>query len=322
MARCESNLGMAQFGALGVKGKAGWRPGAAVGIIGGQGEMGRLFTRFFADKGYTVHVADIGTELSGKDVVARSEVVLFAVPLHQSVSIIGDLVPHTRPEQLLLDVSSLKTRPVQEMLRSEASVVGLHPMFGGRIGTFAGQTLVACPVRVQENDWRGLRELFASEGILVKETSPEEHDRMMSIIQVLFHMTTMLTGRVLRELNVDIAETLHYTSPSYRLEINLIGRMFAQSPALYSAITQMNPYTGELLVLLKNGLDAYEEWFRKEDLGAFIADFERSAQHLGSFCGGAYEESSAFLDWIVRVSQSDGRSACNEADPRPVVEDE
>ncbi|MHC1743453.1 MAG: prephenate dehydrogenase/arogenate dehydrogenase family protein [Syntrophobacteraceae bacterium] len=316
MGRSESNPGVASFGPIEVKEDHSWRPGAAVGIVGGQGEMGRLFARFFSDKGYAVHVADIGTALTGRDVVTRSDVVLFAVPLHQSVAIIRDLIPYTRPEQLLLDVTSLKTRPVQEMLRSKASVVGLHPMFGGRIGTFAGQTLVACPVRVREDDWRGLRELFSSVGILVKETSPEEHDRMMSIIQVLFHMTTMLTGRVLRELNVDIAETLHYTSPSYRLEINLIGRMFAQSPALYSAITQMNPYTGELLNLLKNGLDAYEDWYRKEDLGAFIEDFERSAQHLGPFCGGAYEESSAFLDWIVRVSQRNGRPSTSEGDLR------
>jgi hypothetical protein len=69
----------------------------------------------------------------------------------------------------------------------------------------------------------------------------------------------------------------------------------------------MNPYTGDLLSLLKSGLDAYERWYRREDLGAFIRDFERSAEHLGPFCAGAYEESSAFLDWIVRVSHRTDR---------------
>lgn len=280
-----------------------WRPGATVGIVGGNGEMGRLFARFFAEKGYPVHVADLGTDLTARDVVSMSEVVLFAVPLHRTVSIIGELVPYTRPGQILLDVTSLKTIPVQEMLRSQSSVVGLHPMFGGRIATFAGQTLVACPARVDAEDWQKLRGLFLRAGILVKECSPEKHDRMMSIIQVLFHMTTMLTGRVLRELDVDIAETLDFTSPSYRLEINLIGRMFAQSPALYSAITQMNPYTGSLIELLKNGLEEYGRWYGDKDLSAFIQDFQRSAVHLGGFCAGAYEESSAFLDWIVQATR-------------------
>jgi prephenate dehydrogenase len=228
--------------------------------------------------------------------------VLFAVPLHKTVGIIRELVPYTRADQLLMDVTSLKVAPVRELLRSPASVLGLHPMFGGRITSFEGQSLVACPVRIDTEAWNGLRDLFNLAGIRVKEVTPEEHDRMMSIIQVLFHMTTMLTGRVLRDLQVDIAETMDYTSPSYRLEINLLGRMFAQSGELYSAITQMNPYTKDILGLLRQGLESYEEWYAAEDLNSFVRDFERSAGHLGDFCGKAYQESSAVLDFGVRLA--------------------
>ena len=220
-----------------------WDPPARVGIVGGLGEMGRLFTRFFLDQGYRVEVADVNTAVSARDLVPSVDMVVFSVPLHRTEEIMRDLVPLTRPRQLLMDLTSLKVGPVREMLRSPASVVGLHPMFGGRISTYAGQTLVACPVRIEPAHWESLRERFRSVGLQVKECTPEHHDRMMSIIQVLFHMTTMLTGRVLRELGVDIAETMDYTSPSYRLEMNILGRMFAQSPALYSAITQRNPYT-------------------------------------------------------------------------------
>ena len=130
---------------------------------------------------------------------------------------------------------------MKEMLESPAFVVGLHPMFGGRISNFAGQTLAACPVRIDQAQWQWLRDLFTSSGIRVKECTPDEHDRMMSIIQVLFHLTTVLIGRTLRELDIDIGETMEYTSPSYRIEMNLVGRIFAQNPELYGAITQMNP---------------------------------------------------------------------------------
>ena len=208
------------------------------------------------------------------DVVRSSDIVLFAVPLHETVRVMRELIPHTRPDQLLMDVTSLKVAPIREMLRSSASVVGLHPMFGGRVSSFTGQTLVACPVRMEPSDWRFLHGLFTGVGIRVKECAPEEHDRMMSIIQVLFHMTTMLKGRVLRDLGVDIAETMEFTSPSYRLEINLLGRMFAQSGELYSAITQMNPYTKEILDLFQDGLKSYEEWYESKDMGAFVRDFQ------------------------------------------------
>ncbi len=280
-----------------------WGSGSRVGIIGGLGEMGRLFASFFQECNCQVEVADIGSRRSNREVLQEADIVLFAVPLHQTVAIIRELVPHVRPHQLLMDVTSLKVAPVREMLRSPAAVVGLHPMFGGRVATLKGQTLIACPVRIAADQWLPLKHTFTDAGLRVKECTPEEHDRMMSVIQVLFHMSSMLMGRVLRELGMDIDATLEYTSPSYRLEMSQLGRMFAQSPALYAAITQMNVNTEEILSHLRNGLEAYETWYRNQDLQAFMEDFQRSAEHLGDFCQRAYRESSEILDFVVRLAQ-------------------
>ena len=286
-----------------------WNKRSLIGIIGGQGEMGRLFSKFFSSHGFHVNIADLGTPLTPEQAVDESDVVIFAVPLHKTVEIIRRLVPHTRRGQLLMDLTSLKTAPVKEMLQSPASVVGLHPMFGGRISSFNGQTLAACPVRIGQAQWRWLRALFTSSGIRVKECSPEEHDRMMGIIQVLFHLTTMLIGRTLRKLDADIGETMNYTSPSYRIEMNLVGRIFAQSPELYAAITQMNPNTEEILSALKDGLEVYEQFYRSGNLKGFIEDFERSARHLGDFCSDAYRESSEVLDFSVELANHKRNSA-------------
>lgn len=275
-----------------------------MGIIGGMGQMGRLFGRFFEAEGYRVIVADPIAGNKNNEVMMRSDVVLFAVPLHQTVDIIRDLIPYARPGQLLMDLSSLKVGPIEEMLRSSSSVLGLHPMFGGSIASFAGQTMVACPVRIDPHEWSFFRRLFEAKGMRIKVCTPEEHDRMMSVIQVLFHVTTMLTGRVLRELNVDVAETMEFTSPSYRLEMNLLGRIFAQNANLYSAITQMNPYSRDVLKHLQEGLECYEEWYTAGKFPAFVADFEKSAKHLGDFCESAFEESSALLGFSVELARS------------------
>ena len=281
-----------------------WGRGKRIGIIGGRGQMGRLFGRFFEAQGYQVVIADHDAGEGNEEIIRISDLVLFAVPLHATVSIIRDLIPYTRPEQLLMDLSSLKVGPIQAMLRSPSSIVGLHPMFGGSISSFAGQTMVACPARIDSREWGYLRRLFESQGMRIKECTPEKHDYMMSIIQVLFHVTTMVTGRVLRELAVDVAETMEFTSPSYRLEMNLLGRIFAQNPALYSAITQMNPFTRDVLDHLEAGLKRYKEWYNADDLSAFVSDFKRSAEHLGDFCGLAFEESSALLDFSVELSRT------------------
>jgi len=281
-----------------------WGRGRTIGIIGGNGQMGQLFGHFFETQGYQVFVSDLDPGHDHKEIMRISDVVLFAVPLHETVDIIRELAVHARPEQLLMDLSSLKVGPVQAMMGSPSSVVGLHPMFGGNISSFAGQTIVACPVRIAPLEWRYLRRLFENQGIRIRECTPERHDYMMSIIQVLFHVTTMLTGRVLRDLEVDVAETMEFTSPSYRLEMNLLGRMFAQNAALYSAITQMNPFTREVLDHLEAGLKDYKDWYGAADFPAFVDDFKRSAEHLGDFCELAFEESSALLDFSVNLARS------------------
>jgi prephenate dehydrogenase len=271
-------------------------PHARVGIIGGQGEMGRLFRGFFEKRGYQVDIADLKTPKSSKDVIESSDVVVFSVPLHRTVEIIEKNLAYLKPDQLVMDLTSLKVEPIHAMLKSKASVVGLHPMFGGSISSFVGQTVIACPVRIDSSAWNRLKAEFEKEGMVVKECSPEKHDKLMAVIQVLFHLSTMIQGRVIRELGIDIDETLGYTSPVYRTEICLLGRMFAQSEWLYSAISLMNPHTPQIINLIQAILNEYELWLKDKNLEALAEDFAKTRSHLGSFCQRAFEESTRLVE--------------------------
>ncbi|MEM5789508.1 MAG: prephenate dehydrogenase/arogenate dehydrogenase family protein, partial [Syntrophobacteraceae bacterium] len=102
-----------------------WNTDSSVAIIGGLGEMGRLFCRFFESQGFKVSAADLGTALTPEEAVRNFDIIVFSVPLHETVAIIRGLVPFMRPGQLVMDLTSLKTAPVREMLTSSASVVGL-----------------------------------------------------------------------------------------------------------------------------------------------------------------------------------------------------
>jgi prephenate dehydrogenase/chorismate mutase/prephenate dehydrogenase len=95
---------------------------------------------------------------------------------------------------------------------------------------------------------------------------------------------------------------MDYTSPIYRIEMNLTGRIFAQSPELYTAITQMNPNSEAIFSALKDGLEVYEQFYRSGNFEEFIKDFEKSARHLGDFCANAYRESSEILDFSVELA--------------------
>ncbi|SFM85686.1 prephenate dehydrogenase/arogenate dehydrogenase family protein [Thermodesulforhabdus norvegica] len=285
-----------------------WAPGSCVGIIGGLGEMGQFFARLFSKRGYRVLVSDVvlkknhvGTPVSSEEIFQQSDIVLFSVPLHRTVEIIESYAPRFGKDQLVMDVSSLKVQPIKAMLKGVASVVGLHPMFGGSVRNACGQTLVACPVRVDREGWLVVKEQFLREGLKVVECSPEHHDRMMAVIQVLFHLCTMLKGRVIREMGIDIEETLRFTSPVYRLEISILGRMFAQNPWLYAAISQLNPHTGEIIDHLLEGLSLFREYYRKGALEKFVEEFRDTATHLGDFCNRAFEESSQLVEISTRL---------------------
>ncbi|MDH3802681.1 MAG: prephenate dehydrogenase/arogenate dehydrogenase family protein, partial [Deltaproteobacteria bacterium] len=64
-----------------------------VGIIGGLGKMGRWFHRFFAELGYQVSVADLGTETTPEDLAKTCNLVLVAVPLQHTVEVVRAIGP-------------------------------------------------------------------------------------------------------------------------------------------------------------------------------------------------------------------------------------
>ena len=47
-----------------------------IGLIGGQGQMGRWFKRFFAAQGLEVLVADVDTEQTSQEVARLADVVM------------------------------------------------------------------------------------------------------------------------------------------------------------------------------------------------------------------------------------------------------
>ncbi|MBW1975045.1 MAG: prephenate dehydrogenase/arogenate dehydrogenase family protein [Deltaproteobacteria bacterium] len=279
-----------------------WGPGSTLGIVGGRGEMGQFFANFFRKRGYRVIISDPkGSEYSNEELISEAKVVLFSVPLHESVSILERYSPMLKEDQLAVDISSLKGPQIRAMLKGSSAVVGLHPMFGGKIRSTKGQTIVACPARIEQKAWEAFKGQFEAEGFRVVECSPDKHDRMMAIIQVLFHLSTMLKGRVLREMDVNIDDTLQFTSPIYRLEISILGRMFAQNPWLYAAIFQMNPHTPEVIEHLQKGIEHFKTLYKNSDISGVVEQFCLSADHLGSFCQKAYKESSELVEFSNRL---------------------
>lgn len=269
------------------------------GIIGGTGRMGRLFVPVFERAGYDVIVSGRSTATTARDIAQSCDLVIVSVPIRDTVKLIGEIAPLLARNQLLCDLTSLKVRPVEAMLSSKANVVGLHPMFGPTVSSLRGQTVIVCPARVEEHLLDRLVSVFRNEGTHCTIATPEEHDRMMAVVQGLTHYVTLCMADSIRRLGLDIAATREFTSPVYQIELSLVGRLLSQDPGLYADILQLNPYVPEVLGACRSSAGDLAEIIGSQDPELFRAFFERNSRHLGSSCDEGQKMTDALIECMV-----------------------
>ena len=270
-----------------------------VAIVGGHGKMGRLMAGLFSDTGNTVLIADLDTDLTPAAAADEADVVVIAVPIDVTERVIAEVGPHLREDALLMDITSVKEAPVAAMLSStRASVVGTHPMFGPSVHTLQGQRVVLC--RGRGDEWAAwVTHVLSAAGLLVTETTAEQHDRAMSIVQVLTHFQTQVQGLTLARLGLPLDETMRFTSPVYLLEMFVTARHFAQSPQLYGPIEMRNPRSREVTDAFGAAARELADVIARGDQAAFEAMFEEVRAFFGSFTTEALEQSSYLIDRIV-----------------------
>jgi prephenate dehydrogenase len=269
------------------------------GIIGGTGKMGRLFVPIFERAGYEVLVSGRSTALTNTQLAERCDIVIVSVPIHDTVRVIGEIAPVMSKEQLLCDFTSLKVLPVAAMLESEASVIGLHPLFGPTVPSLRHQTIIVCPARAPEETINSLVSLFTREGAHCTVATPEHHDRMMAVVQGLTHFVTLCMADSVRRLGLDIETTLAFTSPVYQIELSLVGRLLSQDPSLYADIFQQNPYVPDVLSVCTSSAGDLVDIVNSKDAEQFREFFQRNSRHLGKYCDEGMKTTDALIESMV-----------------------
>lgn len=278
-----------------------------IAIVGGEGGMGQSLSTLFSDLGHEVLIADLDTELTPVAASRVADVVVVSVPIREARAVIEQVGPHVRQDALLMDVTSIKVDPMAAMLSAtEASVLGTHPMFGPGVNTYQGQRVVICPGRGDAwLEWA--RQMFSARGLVITETTPEEHDSMMAIVQVLHHFKTQVLGLALSRLGVPLEDTLRFTSPAYLLETYVTGRHFAQSPELYGPIEMLNPDSKRVVAAFQSAAAALADILAAGDQAAFDDVFAEVRAFFGDFTDEALEQSRFLIDRLVELSA--GRSS-------------
>ena len=253
----------------------------------------------FGDLGHIVMIADVDTELAIEEAAAVADVIIVSVPIDATVELIHRIGPLVREEALLMDVTSIKVAPVKAMLDScRGSVIGTHPLFGPSVHSLQRQRVALCRRRGDAwFDW--LHQMFCARGLVVFESTPDRHDRAMSIVQVLVHFATEVMGHTLTNLGVDLTETLQFTSPVYLMELLMTARHFAQSPKLYASIEMSNPATPAVMDAFVQSAQRLQKIVGERDHDAFERAFAEVGTFFGPLRDQAMEQSSFLIDRLV-----------------------
>ena len=263
-------------------------------IIGGQGQLGRLFGQMFGLSGYRVETLEQGDWPRSDEILADAGLVMVAVPIDITCQII-DRLGKLPADCLLVDVTSVKAAPLEHMLAvHKGPVLGLHPMFGPDVASLAKQVIVCCQGRdAAASQW--LLDQMTIWGARLQQVEAKAHDEAMTLIQALRHFATFAYGWHLSREQANLDRLLSLSSPIYRLELAMVGRLFAQDPHLYADIILSSPQNlamirryyqnfGEALGLLERG-----------DRDGFIEAFSQVSSFFGEHADEFLRESRTLL---------------------------
>ncbi|QJC29760.1 bifunctional chorismate mutase/prephenate dehydrogenase [Enterobacteriaceae endosymbiont of Plateumaris pusilla] len=205
-------------------------------IIGGKGSMGKLFKKMLILSGYKVDILEKEDWNNNIDnFFLDIKMIIISVPISSLDDVIRKL-PTLSKKCILVDVTSIKNKPIQKMLKKHnGPVLGLHPMFSPDNNVLAKKLIIYCHGRYPESyDW------FLNQikiwGVKLKCIDKIEHDKYMFFIQSLRYFSIFVHGFHLYTENIKLKELLKFTSPVYNIDLIMTGRFFSQNPNLYTDI--------------------------------------------------------------------------------------
>lgn len=263
-------------------------------IIGGDGQMGQLFSKMLSLSGYHIKIIDKDNWENANSLLCNAGMVIISVPIFLFDKIIKKL-NYLPKNCILVDLCSIKTQPIQSMLKIHSGpVLGLHPMFGTDSANLAKQVVIYCDGRNSEKYQWFLKQMEVW-GLRLYNISAEEHDKNMSFIQALRHFTTFAYGLYLAKKNVNLKKLLDLSSPIYRLELAMVGRLFAQKPQLYADIIMSSKIN---LDVIKSYYECFGDILKvieNHNKKEFIDNFNYTACWFGKYADQFLIESRSLL---------------------------
>lgn len=267
--------------------------------IGGEGGMGKLYKRITEQTGHHAFSIDKGNWFELDGLTEKLDLVIVTVPINVTESVIERLKGRLSEKTILADFTSNKSKPIAAMMKAHAGpVIGLHPMHGPDVANLSKQLMVVCPGRdADKAEWFVKQcELW---GMRIINADQEKHDHVMHLVQGLRHFVALLHGSFMKQYDLKPSDMVEYSSPIYRAELMMTGRIFAQSAELYADIVFSNEERRELLTNFFEHHQKLAELVKANDREGFIKEFEGVTDFFGRFATQALEESGYLINRLA-----------------------
>lgn len=280
-----------------------------VAIIGGSGKMGRWFADFLLKEGQEVIITgrnedkllatkrQLGNAEATTDnveAVKGADAVLISVPIDNFEEIVAQVSPYLRPEQVVIDITSIKVLPLETMHRhiKTGVILGTHPVFGPGAKGIANQNFVLTPTNEKETALaQKVREYLETRGAKVTLMTPEEHDEVMAVILGLAHFIAIVSADTL--LSFDRLKQMEAIGGiTYKVLLTLVESVISEDPGLYASLQMSLPNMMEIEKLFQGRVKTWVDLVADRDKQKFaekMADLKSRFEQANPDFGQAYE---------------------------------
>ena len=279
-----------------------------VAIIGGSGKMGRWCANFLLKDGYEVVITgrnerklleakrQLGVEVATNvEAAKQAEVIIISVPVDNFEEVVEQICPYTHPEQVIIDITSIKAFPVEIMHKhiKTGLVLGAHPMFGPGARGIANQSFVLTPTNEEETALaQKIREYLETRGARATLMNPDEHDEMMAVILGLSHFIAIVSADTL--LSFDKLKQMRAIGGStFKLLLTLAEGVISENPEFYTSLQMNLPNIAEIEKLFQRRAKTWADLVENKNRDKFaqrMNELKDRLYQVNPDFGKAYED--------------------------------
>jgi prephenate dehydrogenase len=233
----------------------------------------------------------------------EADIVLLAVNIDSFEDVVKEIRPHVCPGQVILDITSIKEKPVDMMhaYLEKATVLGTHPLFGPGAKDVASQNFVLTPTNEQEKILaQKVMNYLQKRNARVTLMTPRKHDEMMAVVLGLAHFISIVAAATLAEIG-KTSQLKSIGGSTFRVLSTLVESVISEDPELYATLQMRLPYVTEVEQLFQKQAAKWAEMVKNQDKQTFVKQMAALKYKFttdNSNFAQAYENMYKIMEWL------------------------